>query len=111
MHDLSNTGLPGNAIEKIRHIFSRYPEIERAYLYGSRAKGNFQSGSDIDLTIVGEELGTSRMLSIETELDNLLLPWKIDLCRYHAIENPDLIEHIKRVGIKFYARKEAYERT
>ncbi len=111
MHDLSNTGLPENAIKKIQHIFSLYPEIERAYLYGSRAKGNFQSGSDIDLTIVGEELSTSRMLSIETELDNLLLPWEIDLCRYHTIENPELIEHVKRVGIEFYARKKAYERT
>jgi predicted nucleotidyltransferase len=28
--------------------------VEKAILYGSRAKGNYKNGSDIDLTLRGE---------------------------------------------------------
>ena len=32
-------------------VFSRYPEIETVFVYGSRTKGNFRPGSDIDLAL------------------------------------------------------------
>ena len=83
-------------------FFGKYLEIDEAILYGSRAKGNCRNGSDIDLTLKGRNLTLSQLFKIETQLDDLLLPYKIDLSIYHKIENLDLIEHIKRVGITFY---------
>ncbi len=102
MPDLKSTGLSSSTVAKIQRVFSQHPEIETVYLYGSRAKGNYQSGSDIDLTVLGDALSLSQLLKIETELDDLLLPYKIDLCLYRKIESTDLIDHIKRVGMKFY---------
>ncbi|MCS6796683.1 MAG: nucleotidyltransferase domain-containing protein, partial [Raineya sp.] len=46
-------GLPNSAIEAIQKVFSKYPEIEKVILYGSRAMGNYRVGSDIDLTLCG----------------------------------------------------------
>jgi predicted nucleotidyltransferase len=46
-------GLQEKTIQAIRNIFSRFPEVEKVLLYGSRAKGNFRNGSDIDLCMVG----------------------------------------------------------
>lgn len=46
-------GLPPQAVESIRQVLGRFPGIEQAVLYGSRAKGNFRTGSDIDLTLKG----------------------------------------------------------
>jgi uncharacterized protein len=95
-------GLKETTIEKIRSVFAKYPEIEKAVLYGSRAKGNYRNGSDIDLTLMGDGLTHNQLLRIEREIDDLLLPYKMDLSLYRQIENPDLSKHIDRVGITFY---------
>jgi len=106
--NLKSTDLPSQTIEKLHWIFAQYPEIEKVCLYGSRAKGNFSSGSDIDLTIMGKKLTTTQLLAIETQIDDLLLPYTIDLCLFEKIENSNLVDHIQRVGIEFYSRQ-AYD--
>ncbi|GFO66328.1 nucleotidyltransferase domain-containing protein [Geomonas paludis] len=101
---LSDSGLKEATIEKIRSVFSRYPEIEEVILYGSRAMGRHRNGSDIDLTMVGEGVTHALQLKVENELDDLLLPYKIDLSVLTAIDNAELLAHIQRVGIVFYRR-------
>ena len=72
-------GLNDQTIAKIIAVFAACPEIEKVLLYGSRAKGNYRDGSDIDLMIVGDAVTQSHLLKILNELDDLLLPYKIDL--------------------------------
>lgn len=79
-------------------LFSRYPEIETVFIFGSRAKGNFHPGSDIDLTLDETGMTLSRRLQLETDLDDLLLPYKIDLSLRREIEDPALLDHISRIG-------------
>lgn len=102
---LQSTGLSESTIAKIKGVFEQYPQIDSVMMYGSRAKGNYRKGSDIDLTI-NLEPGFAPDLNlhhrIASELDDLGLIYKIDLSFYQQIENPDLIEHIDRVGIRFY---------
>lgn len=98
-------GLPSKTVAQLRAVFARHPSVEQAILYGSRAKRTHRSGSDIDITLLGESLRTSDLLAIETELDDLLLPYLIDLSLLDQIENESLLEHIRRVGITFYSRK------
>lgn len=95
-------GLKEDTISVIQSIFSEYPQIKRAILYGSRAKGNYRLNSDIDLALIGNELDLTTQFKIEEDLDNLLLPYKIDLSVFHKIENPDLIDHINRRGVAIY---------
>jgi uncharacterized protein len=97
-------GLKKETILAIQEVFSRYPEVEKAILYGSRAKGNYRPGSDIDLTAQGDMITLTILQKIENELDELLLPYKIDLSVFHQIENPELIAHIERVGKVFYQK-------
>jgi predicted nucleotidyltransferase len=97
-------GLSSYHCEAIRTVFRRHPSVDQVILYGSRAKGTFKPGSDIDLTIVGKQVDTTELLKIETELDELLLPYKIDLSVLHRIENSDLVDHINRVGKCFYTQ-------
>lgn len=94
-------GLLLSDIEKINGVFKRYPEIETAIIYGSRAIGTHRNGSDIDLTLKGD-ISTQLLFAIENALDNLMLPYKIDLSVIDTISNPDLVEHIHRVGKVFY---------
>ena len=98
-----NYGLKDATIEKIHSVFARHPEVEKAILYGSRAKGNYKNGSDIDLTLHGGTALTLNVLyRILDELDDLLLPYTFDLSILTNIEDTSLLEHIQRVGIVFY---------
>jgi uncharacterized protein len=99
-------GLTPQTVEKIGGVFARYPQLEKAVLYGSRAKGNYKNGSDIDITLFGR-LEHGDLLKIMDELDDLLLPYTIDLSLFSEITHEGLIEHIKRVGVVFYERTPA----
>jgi len=98
-------GLKTETINAIQEVFTNYPEVEKSILYGSRAKGNYRPGSDIDLTLLGEKLTLTILQKIENELDDLLLPYKIDLSVFHQIGNPDLVAHIESVGQVFYQKE------
>jgi len=101
-------GLPQSAVEKICAVLSHYSQVEKAILYGSRAKGNFKNGSDIDLTLRGgADLSLNVIYKILDDLDELLLPYTIDLSIFNDIGDPDVIEHIQRVGVTFYDKSEA----
>ena len=96
-------GLPQEAVAKLRDVFSQYPAIQSMRLYGSRAKGNYRPGSDIDLSIQAPTLVLADLVAIENQVDDLLLPWTVDLSLLHHIDNPELIDHIRRIGNPFYA--------
>ena len=100
-------GLPQATFQKICGVLSRYPQVEKAILYGSRAKGNYKNGSDIDLTLRGgADLTLNVIYKILNDLDELLLPYTIDLSIFDDISDLDVIEHIQRVGITFYEKGE-----
>lgn len=98
-------GLKEHTINQINGVFKCYPSIDTVLLYGSRAKGNYRQGSDIDLTIIGTNFNDAQLNQIERQLEDLSLPYIIDLSLIHQIDNPDLIEHINRVGQIFYSRQ------
>lgn len=103
-------GLKKETIQSINSVFENHPNIEKSILYGSRAKGNFKTGSDIDLTLFGKKLTLSELLKIENELDDLMLPYKIDLSIFHKIENENLADHIRRIGKEFYSSIQPLEK-
>lgn len=100
-------GLSEITVQKICAVLARYPQVEQAILYGSRAKGNYKRGSDIDLTLRGGADLTLRVLyNIMDELDELLLPYTIDVSLYATISDAEVRAHIERVGIVFYRKGE-----
>ncbi|MEJ5310901.1 MAG: nucleotidyltransferase domain-containing protein [Anaerolineae bacterium] len=105
-------GLTNSTIEKICSVFANYPQVEKAILYGSRAKGNYKNGSDIDLTLQGgADLTLSTLYSMMDDLDDLLLPYTIDLSIFSSISDPDVVEHIQRVGVTFYEKSGEQQTT
>ncbi len=91
----------------MRNTFSQYPSIEKVVLYGSRAKGNYRTGSDIDLTIKTKgKADDSLLFNVIGDLDDLDLIYQIDVSIFDWIENKSLVEHINHVGVVFYEAKE-----
>ncbi len=99
-------GLKENTIKKINQVFAAHPNVKQAIIYGSRAKGNFQHNSDIDITLKGEKISLDVLNQISLEIDDLLLPYMIDLSIFAHIKNQHLIDHILRVGKMFYPKEE-----
>ena len=97
-------GLSEAVIEDIRAILRRYPEVEKVVLYGSRAKGNYKNGSDIDLTLFGDMLTYQHVFNISNDLDDSFIPHTVDVSIFARISNPKLCDHIERVGLIFYEK-------
>jgi len=98
-------GLSKNNIIQINTIFANFSSIQKVILYGSRAKGNYKNGSDIDLTLIGENISHKDLLNISNQLDDLMTPYQFDLSIYSQINNPELLKHINRVGITFFTNE------
>lgn len=95
-------GLSDATLEQICATLARFAQVEKGVLYGSRAKGNFKPGSDIDLTLRGDGLTLSLLGNIDMALDDLLLPYEIDLSIYEQLDHAELLAHIDRVGRVIY---------
>ncbi len=96
-------GLSRQTIEHIHEVFERYKVVEKAVLYGSRAKGTFREGSDIDLTLFGD-VDFKTLSQIVDDIDELMLPYLFDISVYSSLTNNDLRGLIDRVGKIIYQR-------
>ncbi len=100
---MNRFGLADFEQEMILEILRRHDEVKTAKIFGSRAKGNFQSNSDIDLALWGN-ISFSTLAAIAGELDELPMPYTFDVQAYDAIRHCPLREHIDRAGLNFYSR-------
>jgi uncharacterized protein len=97
-------GLLPEESTRLLSIFRSDEAVTEVILYGSRAKGTYREGSDIDLTVKGCGLNTAQLMEWAGKIDDLLLPYEVDLSIFSHIDNIDLIEHIQRVGKVVYLR-------
>lgn len=97
-------GLEEHIILQLTTLFEQQPKIDKAIVFGSRAKGNYKPGSDIDIAFKGTDLNTKDLLNLYVKWDDLEIPFKLDLLRYETTKEPELKDHIDRVGIDLYSR-------
>lgn len=100
-------GLNDKTLGSIRTVLSTFPEIDQAILYGSRAKGTFKNGSDIDLTLIGNNLNQSILFQLMDKIDDLMLPYSFDISIFEQVSNPEFRAHVNRVGKPIYEREQA----
>ena len=99
-------GLSSKEIAQILKILNQYPSVDKAIVFGSRAKGNYRNASDVDLVLKGNDLEHKTIISMSHELNETgTMPYHFDILNYHTITNKALREHIDRVGICIYSRK------
>jgi predicted nucleotidyltransferase len=97
-------GLAEQDRELIASVLRLYPEITRAVLFGSRAKGTHRPNSDIDIALFGPA-DDSLLARIKGKLDTLPMPYLLDIVIYNAISHEKLRQHIDLVGQEIYARQ------
>jgi predicted nucleotidyltransferase len=98
-------GLPDITLNTLNSIFRSYTGIREAILYGSRAKGKYSRGSDIDLSLKTDETFTHNdLLRIASDFDDSDMPYFVDVSIYDWLSNLDLKTHIDRVGKVLYSK-------
>jgi predicted nucleotidyltransferase len=97
-------GLSLKQLKQIVEVLEQFEVISKAMIFGSRAKGTQKNGSDIDLALIAEGLDFRKICRIGSSLDDLDLPYKIDIIDYNGISNRELKEHIDRAGVTFFTR-------
>jgi predicted nucleotidyltransferase len=103
-------GLLESDMASILEIIRNQELVEEVILFGSRAKGNFRTGSDVDLALKGESLTFEKVSHISYLLnEETNMPYHFDLVNYHQIQEPELIKHIDRIGIPIFQRKKELE--
>jgi len=90
-------GIPDRRCQQLQALFAKEQALEAVWLFGSRAMGRQREGSDIDLCLDGISLNHQSRLRLMAEVDELLMPWKVDLVLRHELP-AELEEHIQRVG-------------
>ncbi len=96
-------GLKKEDIDMIISILSQHPEVEEACIFGSRAKGNYRVGSDVDIALKGQKLNFDIMANISYLLnEETNMPYRFDVLNYDTLPDADLLDHIKRIGMVFY---------
>lgn len=102
---MENFGISPKSFALIVEVLKRYNEVESAIIFGSRAKGNFQNGSDIDIALVGKTLTSEIVFDITSILNERIpIPYRVDVVNYNSITSNELKEHIDRVGKEFYRK-------
>jgi predicted nucleotidyltransferase len=97
-------GLSDNTLAILNAIFQKYPDIKQAILYGSRAKGKYKRGSDIDLSLkTGNNFTFTDLLHIVGDFDDSDIPYFVDVSVYDKLSNSDLKAHVDRVGKVLYS--------
>ena len=96
-------GLSDTVIKELQDVFRRHANIEKVLIFGSRSKGNYRAGSDIDLAVIGKDVDYNLLLSILCEIDDLDLLYTVDLLDYQKKKGTPIGDHIDRVGQVFYA--------
>jgi len=86
-------------------VFKDFSEVEQVVIFGSRAKGNYKQGSDIDLALKGKNVTPETALNVSVVINERKpVPYFVDVISYSHITNPELKEHIDRVGLVLYSK-------
>lgn len=100
---MNRFGISEKSFELLLESLAKYPEVEEVIIFGSRAKGNFKKGSDIDLAIKGAQCSARLALTLQSYLnEELPIPYMVDVLDYNSLNHQELKEHIDRVGVKLY---------
>lgn len=97
-----DTGLSDLILDDLRRVFAAYPEIEQVLIFGSRAKGTYKDGSDIDLAVFAQTMSEPRFTKLWNELDALHLVFKMDVLHWDRLGNQRLKDRIPVGGKLLY---------
>ena len=97
----SHTGLSERVTDLLRAEVRRFPEVRAAYLYGSRARGDYSPQSDIDIAIDAPGMTRQNFAQLWSAIDALPIAFPLDCVWLQALPESRLKAQIARDGRGF----------
>jgi len=98
-------GLPKKDLAEIQKVLGRFPNVERAVLFGVRAAGSYTKNSDVEILVEGENLDWPEAAFFKFYLDEVSqLPYSFDIVDPGRIPK-EYLDHIKECGAVIYEKK------
>jgi uncharacterized protein len=95
----SRTGLSERVTGLLRAELSRFPEIRAAYLYGSRARGDYSPQSDIDIAIDAPGMTPQNFAQLWSAIEALPIAYPLDCIWLQVLPESLLKSRIERDGV------------
>ena len=95
-------GLTVRDMQVLKSVFTKYPSVKSIVVFGSRAKGTYSTGSDIDLAIMDNLDSDETLRKIKNDFEDSPLPYFVDLVSYPCLNDSRFKEHIDRVGVPLF---------
>jgi predicted nucleotidyltransferase len=96
---MTQYGVSGAIWQQVLDVCARFSEVERVILYGSRARGDDSTGSDIDLAIDAPGMSSQIFALLWNELDDLPIIFPMDVVHVQGLKNKQLLQAIQREGV------------
>ncbi len=93
------TGLSPQITESIKAEIKRFPEVRAAYLFGSRARGDFKDQSDIDIAIDAPTMTASHFAQLWNAIDALPIAFPLDCVWLQAMPASPFKSMVQRDAI------------
>ncbi|MGL5766106.1 MAG: nucleotidyltransferase family protein [Sarcina sp.] len=84
-------------LDEIKALYYLFPEIDEIVIFGSRARGDYNKVSDIDIAIKGDV--DKIMYKIRDYFEESSIIYTVDVVNYISISNQDFKENIDNEGI------------
>lgn len=98
-------GLYGKSFLLIVETLKCFKAVEKAWIFGSRATGNYQQGSDVDLAISGDQVDLTVVANLYGVLnEEVSIPYFVDVVDINAVESRALRKQIADNGVLFYQK-------
>lgn len=97
-------GLREGIIDEIVNVISKYEEIDKAVVFGSRARGDYKKTSDIDLAIFSSNISSTKLNLVRDNIDTLDIIYKVDVVHFESLNKEGIIKNIKSEGVIIYSR-------
>jgi uncharacterized protein len=96
MEQPMNTGLSATVSQSLRDTISQFNGVKAAYLFGSRARGDWTAHSDIDIAIDAPTMLEAEFAQLWNAIDALPIAFPIDCIWLQATPPSPLRTMIER---------------
>lgn len=96
-------GIRQNLYDEMIKVFKN-TNIDKVYLFGSRARGDFNTTSDIDIAVEFLDNDKSNLIKLYTKLEELNTLYKFDIVDMSMLDNSKFKKEIEKDRVEIYKK-------
>lgn len=96
-------GIRQNLYDEMIKVFKN-TNIDKVYLFGSRARGDFSITSDIDIAVEFLDNDKDNLIKLYTKLEELNTLYKFDIVDMSMLDNSKFKKEIEKDRVEIYKK-------